>query len=672
MTHIVQVVSGPHEGKAFLIKDGEEVVLGRHETNQVVIAFDGYISTRHATLSLNNGLFEIMDLKSSNGSYLDGARIPPDKWHSVKDFFVLGSTIFKVEPISHPEVSTYSDPEPLASHDWQDHPIFNRAVQLSQDYHTDLINSPLIFLALLERCRDEVVPFLKSIDINPKDILKKFTLGNIFEGPNVWLNNILKIQAVSYDLKELHISPIVKKLMDTASDCSPFDPFEFLEPLLLKNEFSLIYPLLKWETTRPKWTTYFKESRSSPEKRTAPSLDRPWSPKEFWANLENVLGDGNVLQIQGFKGCGKSAIMTRIFAHDLPPVMKSLDGMKRTLFDPKTFLYFAPKKKLNSYVASIVAAMGQPGVVGIDHFDYLLTLMEQNGINKDELIQTAHLPSALLILASDSASALITSQMILGMETINVEGYPASLLFPSMEKLFTAFTANTSYELSMQTKSFLTQEFTRDSKVDIKELRSFLNLCATRLAEVPPEVLESLDCTSPDLTVSQYFFEEVLAEFRLEHGGPINQEETPPPLEEGNEEMDSAELREFILQIELLIQTYVREEFKMRLSYSDKTQSISESRILSEAEKMDELKAYMILLLSAYRESFQKWFKNFWFNLEPDNIRITTKQGTTPKKLWMEYLSRTKNIDLSLAEDEFSEATAEVFKDAWRNQTMKK
>lgn len=54
------------------------VTIGRASGNDVAIPHES-ISRSHCTVQLNKGVFTITDLGSSNGTYIDGEKIPPNK-----------------------------------------------------------------------------------------------------------------------------------------------------------------------------------------------------------------------------------------------------------------------------------------------------------------------------------------------------------------------------------------------------------------------------------------------------------------------------------------------------------------------------------------------------------------------------------------------------------------
>ena len=63
------VLQGPDKGRTFATS--EDLVLMGRESEQVPLR-DNTVSRRHAELRRHNGVWELADLGSSNGTYLNG------------------------------------------------------------------------------------------------------------------------------------------------------------------------------------------------------------------------------------------------------------------------------------------------------------------------------------------------------------------------------------------------------------------------------------------------------------------------------------------------------------------------------------------------------------------------------------------------------------------------
>lgn len=70
---VLQLISGDKEGTQYAL-EGEQIVLGRHPTCEVVLQ-SGVVSRRHAQILESHGTFYIEDLRSRNGTYVNDALI---------------------------------------------------------------------------------------------------------------------------------------------------------------------------------------------------------------------------------------------------------------------------------------------------------------------------------------------------------------------------------------------------------------------------------------------------------------------------------------------------------------------------------------------------------------------------------------------------------------------
>jgi len=71
---VLVVAAGPDQGKRFFLKRGERYILGRRATCQIVLT-DPTVSREHALLEWRDGELYLTDLKSKNGTYVNGSRI---------------------------------------------------------------------------------------------------------------------------------------------------------------------------------------------------------------------------------------------------------------------------------------------------------------------------------------------------------------------------------------------------------------------------------------------------------------------------------------------------------------------------------------------------------------------------------------------------------------------
>jgi pSer/pThr/pTyr-binding forkhead associated (FHA) protein len=90
---VVQLLEGGGEGDVFPLKAGENMV-GRG-TGDVSFPHDGYVSSKHATIIVNDGSLAVKDLGSANGTFV---RINGQAPINAGDLLLVGEQILRVDP----------------------------------------------------------------------------------------------------------------------------------------------------------------------------------------------------------------------------------------------------------------------------------------------------------------------------------------------------------------------------------------------------------------------------------------------------------------------------------------------------------------------------------------------------------------------------------------------
>ncbi|HPX61519.1 MAG TPA: FHA domain-containing protein [Deltaproteobacteria bacterium] len=93
----LSVLEGPQRGER--LSGTIPCVLGRKDTD--IIISDPLVSKRHAAVQLVNGKLIIMDLNSTNGTFLNGKQIAQNEIN-IGDDLLLGSTLLRVELLTPP------------------------------------------------------------------------------------------------------------------------------------------------------------------------------------------------------------------------------------------------------------------------------------------------------------------------------------------------------------------------------------------------------------------------------------------------------------------------------------------------------------------------------------------------------------------------------------------
>lgn len=104
MSWSIKAITGPFAGQEVLIDQTK--VIGRDPSVDIVLQ-GGHISRKHAELSVRDNMLWVKDLNSSNGTYVNGARITEQQLNKgdelqldVVRFVVHQALTASVEPVS--------------------------------------------------------------------------------------------------------------------------------------------------------------------------------------------------------------------------------------------------------------------------------------------------------------------------------------------------------------------------------------------------------------------------------------------------------------------------------------------------------------------------------------------------------------------------------------------
>jgi pSer/pThr/pTyr-binding forkhead associated (FHA) protein len=93
--YLLEVLSGPLDGKTWPFE--REITIGRDDAlAEACLALDRYVSRRHARLQINAETIRLTDLRSRNGTRLNGQPVVGEVPLPVGAPFVVGRTVLRV------------------------------------------------------------------------------------------------------------------------------------------------------------------------------------------------------------------------------------------------------------------------------------------------------------------------------------------------------------------------------------------------------------------------------------------------------------------------------------------------------------------------------------------------------------------------------------------------
>ncbi len=87
-----------------------EITIGRLAGNDIVLA-KGNVSKYHSQIVVKDGKFIVVDLKSTNGTFVNGKKIAGPQVLRPTDKIYVGDYIINVEPLAEPSMTRTAAPE---------------------------------------------------------------------------------------------------------------------------------------------------------------------------------------------------------------------------------------------------------------------------------------------------------------------------------------------------------------------------------------------------------------------------------------------------------------------------------------------------------------------------------------------------------------------------------
>jgi pilus assembly protein CpaF len=102
--------------------ESEEITIGRIDENDICLP-KGNISKKHTKIVVKDGKIIVLDLKSTNGTYVNGKKLAGPQVVSPNDKIYVGDFILNVEPTGEPAVEELPAEEPLPEEPLPEEPL---------------------------------------------------------------------------------------------------------------------------------------------------------------------------------------------------------------------------------------------------------------------------------------------------------------------------------------------------------------------------------------------------------------------------------------------------------------------------------------------------------------------------------------------------------------------
>lgn len=181
---LLKVVSGPNAGAEIGIEKGRSYVIGKDPNSSDIVFQDLSVSRNHAKLTVTDeGLIELEDLGSKNGTLVSGLPLTEKRIISPQDMIALGTTVFLIIDREAPQETIYSpilpsyeipkteeeEPTPAApvEEDWKKKPLPTKHLVMAGSF---LLIFLIVFLSFFSLFRSEQIQLAKK---EPADHLKE-------------------------------------------------------------------------------------------------------------------------------------------------------------------------------------------------------------------------------------------------------------------------------------------------------------------------------------------------------------------------------------------------------------------------------------------------------------------------------------------------------------------
>ncbi len=669
MGQLFEVVTGPMEGTSFALEDGVSLSLGRSSQNDITLPYDPWISSSHATIKCKGTDVFVMDMHSSNGTYVQGKKIAPNHFVQLREFLVCGSTLCRFGPEAAPLTRKPLPTKKSAAKTYLANALVREAQSIARERHSSTISVLHLFLASLKLDHPELVRFLRSIKQEADRLYNRIDKFQIFSGSREWINDFLSYQYRSKEPTELYISPLVQEYIDLYAQ-EPFDPITFIKQIM-RQPFNILHPALgingrENDESMPGFT----------EKVTLNPYDNDENqiilPKSFWTRLRESLDTRHTVILCGSQGSGKTAILKHCF-HALPKIdVPHFHSSDKRIFDPEVFLIFNEVADLAPYVNRIIKHLRSDELIAIDHFGFLLQLMERHHIECSPLVATIKRRGASTILSTREEHLEQIRECFPKSIVINLNEYIDKVKYDILKSIVLNFESEVRCPIGDEANLFLNGELLKH--YNLASIRAYFEFCEERI-RTTSSLYRDTNPEKKDKTLSKAFFQSNLdhwaSPFRgyQEHRHPqltaITPIQTPivEPQAASLAALPSEADQDLATRIEDVLARFLRNQMRSDLVYANGVPSLAQ--MAEPAMAQNELLACLEALLTSFGVGFTNWLDSFLMEVDPSRA-----EGETPQERWEGFVAWYEGLDRGFARDHFLEQTRKALKRAQRVKSI--
>lgn len=701
----IAVITGPLEGLIFSIEEGTSVSLGRKRQNDIVLSGDPWVSSTHAVLQNRQGQIHLMDLGSSNGSFINGEKSKPKNWTQIHDFFVLGSTLLlagQEVAVNNGDAISWDHPEAKF---YRKHPLVVEALQVAKKSRCNLVGSIHLLQAAIQLDREYTMEKLYDFSTDIETVEKKLSKWKLFSGARDWINGFLVYQYQRRQEQSVLITPMAQQLVNQMLDNKEVH----LLDLMLESSYSMLFPLLGLETpiilsaprarqaapASPPPALAIDVDSAPPAPAPSPAhtglgpapeppsanLGAPPAPPappapayrdESESNLQPVrnqakqplqrhniltprlreavlraLNRSRVIALYDDPRTGKSQTL-RALLEPNGPVLRHARKVKR--LDPRAFMAFHEASHFNNFIHELELFMEGNTVLAIDHADWLVPIFENLDLSLVDWLQKAQERRNPVLLCTDNAGIDALIQIDPNLEIVNLGQAAGKVTREAFLAACSGWEEEHGLNFSRDAKGYLEHEVVQ--KLGMTHFNHYLDALGHALDQV---ILEQ---NPTFIHITDHFVRQM-----FENWSAGAEDPTEPPRYRQNEELtDPGEVQiiphesNFAMGIERLIHRFIREHLLGAIAYSDGSPALQVHYSLDGEAKRHELHEHLRLLLESVEPAFMQWFSNFVELIDPEEIRKQPDCKTDLAAAWKLFCRRFETVDTEQAKGAFLDA----------------